>query len=249
LAKKRIDAATAVILHHYPYSESSLLLDVFAHEFGRLVMIARGARRGRSVLRGLLMSFAPLELSWFGGGEVKTLAKAEWLGGIPLLSGKSLLVGYYLNELLLKLLPREDPHPQLFNAYLAAIRILAKGKTEAAELRRFERVLLRELGYGQELEKIISSGLAVQAEQKYTVSPGYGVQLYQFSSDKVAPIISGQSLLDMACDDYGRPLTMQESKAMMRYLINHYLGDQPLHSRRIFAQINPASTANKPPRV
>ena len=97
MAKGRIDGQKAFVLHAHPYSETSLIVDVFSREQGRLPLLARGARRPRSVLRGNLMAFAPLELGWFGTGEVKTLAKAEWLGGISLLSGRCLLLGYYLN--------------------------------------------------------------------------------------------------------------------------------------------------------
>jgi hypothetical protein len=107
---KRVDGQAAWVLHLHPYSETSLVVDVFSRDHGRVPLLARGARRPRSAMRGMLMSFQPLELGWFGGGEVKTLAKAEWLGGMPLLGGRCLLLGYYLNELLLKMLPREDAH-------------------------------------------------------------------------------------------------------------------------------------------
>ncbi len=125
MSGKRVDGQAAYVLHLHPYSETSLVVDVFTREHGRVPLLARGARRPRSAMRGLLMSFQPLELGWFGGGEVKTLARAEWLGGMPLLGGRCLLLGYYLNELLLKMLPREDAHVALFDAYAAALRALA----------------------------------------------------------------------------------------------------------------------------
>ncbi len=149
---KRVDGQSAYVLHLHPYSETSLVVDVFTRDHGRVPLLARGARRPRSAMRGMLMSFQPLELGWFGGGEVKTLAKAEWLGGMPLLGGRCLLLGYYLNELLLKMLPREDPHGVLFDAYAAALRALAAGAADAPELRRFEKTLLKELGYGLTLD-------------------------------------------------------------------------------------------------
>jgi len=116
--KQRIDGQQAYVLHSYPYSETSLVVDVFSRDHGRVPLLARGARRPRSALRGLLMAFQPLELGWFGGGEVKTLAKVEWLGGVPLLSGRCLMLGYYMNELLVKMLPREDAHGVLPMALL-----------------------------------------------------------------------------------------------------------------------------------
>jgi DNA repair protein RecO (recombination protein O) len=103
------------------------------------------------VLRGVLLAFQPLELGWAGRGEVQTLMKAEWQGGQPLLAGKSLFCGYYLNELLMHLLPREDAHARLFSVYAETLRRFADGAQEA-DLRCFERALLQELGYGLLLE-------------------------------------------------------------------------------------------------
>jgi DNA repair protein RecO (recombination protein O) len=236
--KQRVDGAAAFLLHAHPYSETSLVLDIFARQHGRLAVLARGARRPRSALRGVLMSFQPLELGWFGGGEVKTLAKAEWQGGLPLLSGKSLLLGYYLNELLLRLLPREDPHAALFGAYGEVLAALARGATEPAELRRFEKALLRELGYGLSLDREAGSGDLVRPERQYAYQVERGV-VEIGDADGVLPglTFAGKTLLDLAADDYSDPRTLAESKALMRQLMSHYLGGQPLQSRRIFVEL------------
>lgn len=233
--KQRVDGASAFLLHAHPYSETSLVLDVFAREHGRLAVLARGARRPRSALRGVLLSFQPLELGWFGGGEVKTLAKAEWQGGLPLLAGKCLLLGYYLNELLLKLLPREDAHPILFDAYGAALRALAKGGGETAELRRFEKSLLRELGYGLVLDRVAERGMPVVPDQHYVYLPERGV--VEASNTSPGLVLSGQTLLDLAADDYRDPRTLAEGKLLMRQLMAHHLGGQALQSRRIFVEL------------
>ena len=147
MSRSRVDGQPAYVLHSYPFRETSLIVEVFSRDHGRVALLARGARRPRSVLRGLLLAFQPLELGWAGKGEVPTLMKAEWQGGQPLLSGKALFFGYYLNELLLHLLPREDTHASLFAAYAAVLRRFADDLQEA-DLRRFERALLQELGYG-----------------------------------------------------------------------------------------------------
>lgn len=233
--KQRVDGAAAYLLHAYPFSESSLVLDVFARQFGRLAVLARGARRPRSAMRGVLMTFQPLELGWFGNGDVKTLAKAEWVGGLPLLAGKSLLLGYYLNELLLKLMPREDAHPVLFDAYTAALSALADGATETADLRRFEKTLLRELGYGLSLERDAASGSSVCADKRYVYQIERGAVEVEGDSSDVS--FSGKTLLDISADDYSDPRTLAESKALMRQLMAHYLGGQPLQSRRIFVEL------------
>jgi DNA repair protein RecO (recombination protein O) len=199
-------------------------------------------------MRGVLMAFQPLELGWFGGGEVKTLAKAEWLGGMPLLGGRCLLLGYYLNELLLKMLPREDPHGALFDAYAAALAALAAGGADAPELRRFEKTLLRELGYGLTLETDVESGRPVAPDRQYAflIERGPVEQKVPAGTQRAGagdtvpgqvPGLSGKTLLDMAADDYADPRTRIESRQLMRQLIAHHMGGKPLQSRRVFIEL------------
>lgn len=233
--RQRIDGAAAFLLHAHPFSETSLVLEVFARDHGRLALLARGARRPRSALRGVLLGFQPLELGWFGGGEVKTLAKAEWVGGLLPLQGHSLLLGYYLNELLLKLLPREDAHPALFNAYAETLAALAKGASETVELRRFEKSLLRELGYGLVLDREAGSGANIRPDGQYEYQMERGI--VEASSVSPGPAVSGKTLLDLAADDYSDPRTLTESKLLMRQLMSYYLGNQTLQSRRVFVEL------------
>ena len=235
MSRQRVDGAPAFILHAHPFSESSLVLDVFSRDHGRLALLARGARRPRSALRGVLLAFQPLQVGWFGSGEVKTLAKAEWLGGLPLPTGKCLLLGYYLNELLLRLMPREDAHPALFDAYAAALAALAHGAAETAELRRFEKTLWRELGYGLALDREAGSGLPVDPERQYVYQIERGA--VRAADGDSGIMLSGKTLLDLAADDYTDPRTLAESKLLMRQLTAHYLGGQALQSRRIFMEL------------
>ena len=232
---KRVDGQAAYVLHLHPFSETSLVVDVFSRDHGRVPLLARGARRPRSAMRGMLMSFQPLELGWFGGGEVKTLARVEWLGGMPLLGGRCLLLGYYLNELLLKLLPREDAHGALFDAYAAALSSLAAGSDDAPELRRFEKTLLKELGYGLTLETDVESGRPVVPDREYAYLIERG-PVQKLGADETA-VVCGQTLLDMAADDYSSPRTRVESRHLMRQLIAHHMGGKPLQSRRVFMEL------------
>lgn len=233
--RQRIDDEQAFVLHLHPYSETSLVVDVFSRNHGRVALLARGARRPRSAMRGMLMAFQPLELGWFGSGEVKTLAKAEWIGGMPLLAGRCLLLGYYLNELLVKMLAREDAHPALFAAYAAALQALAQGAADAPELRRFEKTLLKELGYGLTLDVDAANGAPVRPERRYVYQVERGP--VEAASDEQLPVLLGKTLLDLAADDYADPRTLAEGKLLMRQLIAHHLGGKPLQSRRVFMEL------------
>jgi len=192
-------------------------------------------------MRGLLMAFQPVELGWFGAGEVKTLAKAEWIGGMPLLSGRCLLLGYYLNELLVKMLPREDAHAGLFDAYHAALHALAMGGADAPELRRFEKSLLKELGYGLTLDREAETGEKICMEAQYAFQVERGPIKKVGAGDTAdwanEAFFRGKTLLDMATDDYSDPQTRLESRALMRQLIAYHLGGKPLQSRRVFMEL------------
>src|SRR5450755_3103627 len=134
--RERRDDQQAFVLHAYPYRETSLIVEALTPGYGRVALVARGAKRPRSELRGVLQAFQPLALSWAGAGELKTLLRAEWRGGLPLVSGSALLCGFYLNELLLKMLPREDAHPQLFRDYQSTLGKLAAGAEQAPKIGR-----------------------------------------------------------------------------------------------------------------
>jgi len=230
------DDEPAYVLHMYPFKETSLVVEVFTRRLGRLGLVARGARRPRSSLRGVLMAFQPLVLSWSGKAELRTLHGAEWLAGHPQLAGLSLMCGFYLNELLLKLLAREDPHDGLYLAYDEALRALRSTRPPAWVLRRFEKMLLRELGYGMLLERD-AAGEAIRREATYTYQVERGPEVAQGPVADDLVTLSGKTLLDMAADDYRDSLTLQQSRALMRFVLNHYLGGQTLHTRQLLLEM------------
>ncbi|OZI24826.1 DNA repair protein RecO [Bordetella genomosp. 7] len=143
----RVLDCPAYMLHATAWRETSLIVQSFSREYGCVALVAKGAKRPYSVLRPVLSAFQPLTLSWSGAGEVKTLTRAE-VAGLRPLAGTALMSAWYMNELLLRLLPREDAHPTLFDAYDTALHQLASGSRAAGALRRFEWTLLRETGYG-----------------------------------------------------------------------------------------------------
>jgi DNA repair protein RecO (recombination protein O) len=183
------------------------------------------------------MAFQPLAVSWTGKSEVKTLTGASWQGGQALLGGIGLLCGYYLNELLLRLLPREDPHAALFDRYADAIRALAQGGETAPVLRSFELALLQELGYGLTLDSIAGTGELVRPEGRYLFVAERGVLEADEEMGDSAPLLDGRVLLAMARDDFSHADTLAQAKGLMRRLLQHYLGGQQLESRRILIEL------------
>jgi DNA repair protein RecO (recombination protein O) len=232
----RIAEQPSFVLHSYPYRETSLVLDVFSRDHGRVALVAKGAKRPHSALRGVLQTFQPLGLSWTGKGEVRTLTQAEWVGGMLPLAGDALLCGFYVNELLVKFCAREDAHPALFNHYVLTLSRLAHGEPALHALRSFERVLLRETGYAMALNKTITRQ-PVLADQKYVFDPERGVRDASDDVPSQWPVIAGQTLLDMEKDDYSRPQTAAQSKTLMRFLLNVYLGGTPLATRQILIDL------------
>lgn len=144
---RAIHDQAAYLLHATAWRETSLVIQVISREHGCVAMVAKGAKRPYSVLRPVLSAFQPLALSWSGAGDVKNLTRAD-VSGIRALRGAALMSGWYINELLLRFLPREDPHPFLYDAYDEALIRLGAGDRAASALRRFEWALLRESGYG-----------------------------------------------------------------------------------------------------
>ena len=227
------------VLHSYPYRETSLLLQLWTERHGRFAAIAKGARRPKSAARGVLVPFQPLALSWFGRGEVKTLKSAEPAGPALPLAGPSLLSAFYLNELLLKLIHRDDPHETLWAAYDEAVASLRErsrraagvpglvaaepgvGESRAIEpgLRRFELAMLRELGYAAReywyvLERgpVLATGTAERAD---------------------AGRLSGLTLVHLERGQFDDARTAGEAKSLMRMLIHHCLAGQELATRAI----------------
>ncbi len=233
--RKRAEHEPGYVLHAYPYKETSLVVEAFTRRFGRVALLARGARRPRSVLRGLLLAFQPLRFSWSASAELGTLVAAEWSGGQPALAGISLMCGFYLNELLLKLMAREDAHERLFDAYAASLARLGAGDSQAAVLRSFERRMLAELGYAPLLERDAASGARIDGAKRYVYQPDRGP--VEAGAENSARAVSGQTLLDMAADEYERAATRDEARRLMRALIAERLGGQELHTRAVLTEL------------
>ena len=230
----RQDQQPVFVLHTYPFKETSLVVELFSREFGRVAAVAKGARRPRSAMRGMLQAFQPLLATWSGKSELRNLHSLDWGEGLLLLNGDALMCGFYLNELLLRLLPREDAHEALFDYYAQTLRTLSSSLPAAPTLRRMELKMLQELGYAVPLTHQLDN-TPIHADDDY---------LYQPERGALAPVpeesgvqLSGKTLLDMARDDYSDPATLLQSKQLMRMLLAHYLGDKPLHTRQLLIDL------------
>lgn len=234
----RRDHQPAFILHTYPFRETSLIVETFTRDHGRVAVVARGARRPKSALRGVLLAFQPLLISWTGRSELHTLVSAEWHGTYVPLRGESLICGFYLNELMLRLLPRDDPHEGLYAAYRDALAALAAGDGHAAVLRRFELNLLSALGYAVMLDRDADSGAPIAAEEHYVYVIERGPVAATAGPAETGVELAGQTLLDMQCGNFANFATLQQSKMLMRALINHYLGNQVLYTRQLLRDLH-----------
>jgi DNA repair protein RecO (recombination protein O) len=231
----RVQLQDGYVLHTRPYRDSSLLVEFFSREYGRVSLVARGAKgrktRGGSVA-ALLQPFQAVRCAWTGRGELKTLTGCEPAGGSGL-SGKALFSGLYVNELLVRLLHHEDPHQSLFDHYQQVLQDLQSGQGEELALRPFEFALLEELGYGFALDMDGRSGAAMADDSWYHYHPDYGLVLAVGEADSRLPRYQGCDLQEIArgiSSEAGRKC----AKQLMRHVLSTHLGEKPLRSRELF---------------
>ena len=249
---KRIVDEPSYVLHRYDWSESSLILEVLTRHHGRIALVAKGAKKPSSNFRPILLPLQALHIAFGGDAEIRTLRSAEWMGGHVMPTGEALMAGYYLNELLMRLLARDDPHPALFDAYALTVHIIAQEfRKEAAgervlevALRAFELMLLREIGFLPTLSTQTANMEAVQAEIKYVLVPEGGLRaahsedrssltgaqwlLLQNALDSEAPF----SNLLQACSNSLHPL-----KTQLRTLLHYHCGVKTLKTRQMMMDL------------
>jgi DNA repair protein RecO (recombination protein O) len=253
---KRITDEPAYVLHRYDWSESSLILEVLTRHHGRIALVAKGAKKPSSNFRPILLPLQPLHVAFGGDAEIRTLRSSEWMGGHVMPTGEALMAGYYLNELLMRLLARDDPHPALFDAYALTVHIIAQEfRKEAAEgadgqrvlevaLRAFELMLLREIGFLPSLKTQTANLADLQTEAAYVLIPEGGLrpahaedrssltgeqwQSLQTALESEAPF----SQLLQACSSCVQPL-----KTQLRTLLHYHCGVSTLKTRQMMMDI------------
>lgn len=242
----------AYVLHRYDWSETSLILDVFTREAGRVAVAAKGAKRPYSQWRSVLLPFQRLWVSYGSrrgeGGEIVTLKSAEWAQGGAMLSGGALFSGFYLNELLMKLLARQDPSPGLFDAYAQTLPALSCGdeRDESAALRAFELLLLRAVGLLPALDRVTSTQQALDVEASYTLRAEVGVSPMTPRGQGETAGVSGAVLIaleaalsenNMEALRSGCRLEWSTLKSPMRALLHYHLGHQELRTRQVLTAL------------
>lgn len=226
----------AFVLHRREYSESSLLVDFFTENYGRITLLAKGARRSRSPLKAVLQPFTPLLLRWSGKGDLKTLTKVEPASLTLPMNTLSLYSAFYINEVLARVLENQTAYPTLFHHYLQCMTQLATTEHVEPILRTFEFHTLKALGYGIDFTHCAATGLAIEPKMYYQFkeNEGFIASLLQNNNSFL-----GEDLLAFAVLDFSAKSTQQAAKRFTRMALKPYLGSQPLKSRELFQSILP----------
>ncbi len=246
MASQRVSEEPAYVLHRYDWSESSLILEMLTRNHGRIALVAKGAKRPSSSFRPVLLPLQMLHVAFGGDTEIRTLKGAEWQGGHTMPTGDALLSGYYLNELMLALLARDDPHPPLFDVYAQVVRVLASEHGEALQvtLRTFELLLLREIGLLPQLDQQTMTLGRLDAHARYCLVPEGGLRLAH-DDDRASLSAMQWTELQKALDDRipfhatlrACATVTAELKPQLRALLHYHCGVKTLRTRQMMMDI------------
>ena len=232
--RMKTDLNPAFILHRRPYRETSFLLDVFTRTYGRISLIARGVRKKHSDKVELLQPYQRLQLAWAGKSELMTLTHVELDKKVYSLTQDRLLTGFYLNELITRILHQHEAHPELFDIYDHTLGLLSKCTSkDQGFIRIFEKRLLESVGYGLVLDYDADTGKKIEPEiiYYYQIERGPSAKLPD-GQDYIT--ICGQTLIELESETIDSTKTMQETKLLMRYVLQKYTGPKPLLSRELY---------------
>ena len=233
----RVESEPGFILHTFPYRETSLLLDVFTRDYGRVRCVAKGFRKpNKKGIAKTLFPYTEHHFQWQGRGELKTLIQADPVQAPVILKQESLFVGLYINELLYKLLHQYDPHQSLYGSYQQLMTQLSTSEVDQSVLRHFEMQLLEELGYGLVLDTEAETGKAVSSECLYYYIPDQGLKLLQNQATDDRHAISGADIIALNRGEFEQQSVQRTAKQLTRQVIDFYLDGKALNSRELYRQ-------------
>jgi DNA repair protein RecO (recombination protein O) len=231
---ERVTLQPAYVLHTRPYRDTSLMVDMLTFRHGRICAVARGARQARSRLKAILRSFDSVLVSWRGRGDLVTLTQAEYAGALTDLRGQALVCGMYLNELLVRLLSRHDPCPEIFTHYQHTLLALAKG-VEQRDLRCFELNVLAEVGYAVDASAEADTGEAIDPEQSYQWQPGRGFVAVPTQTTH-GVVVMGRDVTAIAQQQWADAAQLNQCKRITRAALAHAMANRPIKSRELFGR-------------
>ncbi|MDP2016896.1 DNA repair protein RecO [Hydrogenophaga sp.] len=245
MALKRVTEEPAFVLHRYDWSETSLVLEVFTRHFGRIALVAKGVKRPTSQFRPVLLPLQPLQVSWTGDAEVRTLKSAQWQGGHVMPTGEALISGSYLNELLMRLLARDDPHTSLFDHFTIAVQLLAeKSDAQQVILRAFELLLLRDVGLLPDLAQEANTLVPLDPGALYVLTPESGLRAAH--ADDTHPLSGEQWLGLQVAMDGPAPFiatlracasALQALRPQLRHLLHYHCGVRVFKTRQLMLDV------------
>lgn len=223
----------AFVLHRYSYRETSIIIELLTKHEGRVAVIAKGARSAKSQLKGILQPFVPLQIQAKGRSQLKTLTLAETTSAPIILKDKSIFSALYMNELMYRLLPKEEACPRLFLMYHKSLLSLSMGEAVERTLRFFEKDLLEAIGYGIAFDCVSDGHAPLKGEEKYSYFNEHGFALANLE-DGGANIFLGSDLMAIDHDDYSSLEALKAAKRLFRMVLTPLLGGKPLKSRELF---------------
>ncbi len=229
----KVELTPCYILHRRDYSESSLILEIFSREYGRINLVAKGAKRNKK-RQGISHNlYQKYQISWVSKSELGTLTDIELHSSPESLKPASMMAGFYMNEILLRLLHKHEPHPEIFDSYDASISSLKNEMSEQIVLRYYEKTLLQSLGYGVIFDREVETGDILNAENNYYYKLNLGPSI-DFNKDDTGISVSGKTLLELDSESLNDTKNINEAKLLLRAILNQHLGDKPLASRELY---------------
>ena len=231
----KVEHTPCYILHRRDYSESSLILEILSREHGRVSLIAKGAKRNKKQ-QGISYSlYQEYLMSWVSKSELGTLIDVELATIMTSMSPKQMMTGFYMNEIILRLLHKHESHPELFDSYNSTVRELSNDNTEQVLIRYFEKILLQSLGYGVIFDQDLNTGKDIVADVNYYYKLDFGPTSNKQDSGAGIPV-SGSTLIGLNNETLMDTKNKNEAKRLLRSLLNQYLGEKPLESRKLYQE-------------